>query len=1077
MASNASKDIVENILGSWLSYIREEEKTTLCLEPKNIKDRQKFKVDKDSTRIEKRVEEGKEEDLLYIDFKEDIVNLLKEEIKKKMEASRDNEDISLEYTLALFPVKKEFKKENKKEVKICPILFQNQTIVIKKDQVSNIEQIIKDSLKNVYIDFASPSSKLIIAVSNLAYLAQIASKISHEEAVEQINSLMDEGESPLTVLEHVLSIESGNKSIKERIYGVLERLNKLENITDSFIMFDFNDMQNTTRHIKTFIENRLKEMDGFYDKKFKEDTPVFNYLFGKVEKNFEDYNTPSNTLWFGHATQFPLSKGQALVVQKLEEGENLLAVQGPPGTGKTTLLLNVIAWALTKRALEITKGRDFNNLILVSSTARKAVENAARDFEEVFQDKTLEKGFDFYSRFFLNLKSEETGANLEKVNAFLDNLDRNSYSEEEYNNAKESLELLIEILKLYTDIISNNQRINELEDDIDALNKKLEQLKLEEDDFWNTLAKEGITKEQFLEVSKKLKNKDLEASVKKLLDVENGKISELIKDLKELEYNLTKKKGFIKGFISKILPSDKDEFKDIYVKYRDIINVVGQPLDKSTLSSFLDKLSQIESFVTPNKKALRLTIENNLSEKYEKLINTKNALETKISKLNKEKEDLLKSNGSKLEKIENNYQQYSQMNKENLEPVDVKSQQDVFEFYREKLISINKLILKHSITILKQYALKEKEKLKQNLELFRDHFLQQNNKHQEIRTNLEDFYKYLSLAFPVVISTLHSSPKLFSGFDKVLISKNINPIYLSFVDESGMANVYLPFPIVSLSEKVVSVGDPLQLPPVVSLSESVINDYYENSFFYKMKNISEDEKLYYYNRYSPTKTSVYHRTARCDTGKFDDIGQAVFLDEHRRCQKPIAELFQKLAGYKNMNIKTTPISGDALEKLKKFTNEEGIHLMFYDVKGERGPTDKTNKGEVLAISNIIDNLIKAGYTEKDIGIITPFLDQEIYIRRSLGRYRNIEIGTVHKFQGKEFPVIIFSTVVFSEDQLGKVKFFNSSPNLLNVAISRAKHLFVVVGNLNILEKSGAYLKSMISFFKENKSCKVISNNQ
>ncbi|MGC8650971.1 MAG: DEAD/DEAH box helicase, partial [Hydrogenobaculum sp.] len=320
-------------------------------------------------------------------------------------------------------------------------------------------------------------------------------------------------------------------------------------------------------------------------------------------------------------------------------------------------------------------------------------------------------------------------------------------------------------------------------------------------------------------------------------------------------------------------------------------------------------------------------------------------------------------------------------------------------------------------------------------------------------------------------------PKLFSGFDKVLISKNINPIYLSFVDESGMANVYLPFPIVSLSEKVVSVGDPLQLPPVVSLSESVINDYYENSFFYKMKNISEDEKLYYYNRYSPTKTSVYHRTARCDTGKFDDIGQAVFLDEHRRCQKPIAELFQRLAGYKNMNIKTTPISGDALEKLKKFTNEEGIHLMFYDVKGERGPTDKTNKGEVLAISNIIDNLIKAGYTEKDIGIITPFLDQEIYIRRSLGRYRNIEIGTVHKFQGKEFPVIIFSTVVFSEDQLGKVKFFNSSPNLLNVAISRAKHLFVVVGNLNILEKSGAYLKSMISFFKENKSCKVISNNQ
>ncbi len=53
MASYASKDIVENILVVWLNYIREEEKITLCLEPKNIKDRQKFKVDKNSTMIEK----------------------------------------------------------------------------------------------------------------------------------------------------------------------------------------------------------------------------------------------------------------------------------------------------------------------------------------------------------------------------------------------------------------------------------------------------------------------------------------------------------------------------------------------------------------------------------------------------------------------------------------------------------------------------------------------------------------------------------------------------------------------------------------------------------------------------------------------------------------------------------------------------------------------------------------------------------------------------------------------------------------------------------------------------------------
>ena len=87
-----------------------------------------------------------------------------------------------------------------------------------------------------------------------------------------------------------------------------------------------------------------------------------------------------------------------------------------------------------------------------------------------------------------------------------------------------------------------------------------------------------------------------------------------------------------------------------------------------------------------------------------------------------------------------------------------------------------------------------------------------------------------------------------------------------------------------------------------------------------------------------------------------------------------------------------------------------------------------------------------------MGIITPFKGQSIVIKRMIKSQlpdikNNIEVGTVHTFQGAERKVIIFSSVYGSEEGC---YFINQNKSLMNVAVSRAKDSFLVFGDSRCL---------------------------
>ena len=104
----------------------------------------------------------------------------------------------------------------------------------------------------------------------------------------------------------------------------------------------------------------------------------------------------------------------------------------------------------------------------------------------------------------------------------------------------------------------------------------------------------------------------------------------------------------------------------------------------------------------------------------------------------------------------------------------------------------------------------------------------------------------------------------------------------------------------------------------------------------------------------------------------------------------------------------------------------------------------------------------------EIAVITPYRGQLERLRRGLlaaahparvqpragrratapaGSARGVALGTVHRFQGGERSIVLFSSVVTHASSLA---FLNARPNLLNVAISRAQHHFVCLGHAAVL---------------------------
>jgi uncharacterized protein len=94
----------------------------------------------------------------------------------------------------------------------------------------------------------------------------------------------------------------------------------------------------------------------------------------------------------------------------------------------------------------------------------------------------------------------------------------------------------------------------------------------------------------------------------------------------------------------------------------------------------------------------------------------------------------------------------------------------------------------------------------------------------------------------------------------------------------------------------------------------------------------------------------------------------------------------------------------------------------------------------------------------DIMIVSPYNMQVSLLRTRLPE--GARVGTVDRFQGQEAAVVLISMATSSGDDLPRQIEFLYSRNRLNVAISRARCLAVIVASPRLLETSCSTIEQM-----------------
>lgn len=126
------------------------------------------------------------------------------------------------------------------------------------------------------------------------------------------------------------------------------------------------------------------------------------------------------------------------------------------------------------------------------------------------------------------------------------------------------------------------------------------------------------------------------------------------------------------------------------------------------------------------------------------------------------------------------------------------------------------------------------------------------------------------------------------------------------------------------------------------------------------------------------------------------------------------------------------------------------HYHWEDDEGESH--SKQNTFEANFISALCAHLVKSGYEDSRITVLSPYLGQvrilKQKLRRDVSTY-NIPVMAVDNFQGEENDIIIVSLVRSNrKKQMG----FVAVENRINVALTRARHGMFIVGNADMLDK-------------------------
>jgi superfamily I DNA and/or RNA helicase len=802
------------------------------------------------------------------------------------------------------------------------------------------------------------------------------------------------------------------------------------------------------------------------------------YLSGREIKT--NLNSVKNTIETFISQDIPLAKWLspynpfltqqiAINYANILQRQDLMAVNGPPGTGKTTLLKDIIANIIVKRAVAIInsdyqifdeKGilADFlkGYGVVVASNNNAAVENISIELPKLNADVEIalksigEEEFEYFEEFinkyFTGNQSETDYGDEDEDD--IDTLDKAkkykylgllSLPLGNYKNRSNATNIINEIKNFLI-----NKNINVSQKDIENIGKKILQFKKEIEEYSkkHKLYYDYI-KEQ-LRMQIKIDNLELEyQSFKKEIEEQESKIEKCILQIQDNENKMAKTKELLEMYIN-AKPSILKEFSSFFSKAakKDVMQW------RSKYDSFLQDIENTDKEISRLKdiqKSLE-TLRKELISNYEK---TKNEIDSQNSE-KEQKENLAKHI---YENIGNILIKKDLFFKIILEPESLTTEEKEYiyrfnAYQNEKLNILRMQIFVESLKLHMSLILKYKIEFADMLHLIVG-LLPNPSAFKNFKYTVDKLFDAFFFIVPVTSTT-------FASFGNLFRQASMSYIGYLMIDEAGQAVPYSAAMPLYKSQRAVVVGDPFQIEPVVTIANNV------NKILINSHKIS--------SKYDLTASSV--QTLSDESSEIGAIYGSnrlgIPLNVHRRCNNPMFEIANIIA-YDNRMIKGADNKYSIDDILPEYCNKHSlwIHVDFDGSKNDDGVV----KDEINALRRLIYDMelkikdkdkdkdkdinINNFVREKNIFIITPFkaveshlyknLDKKILEQalsnKSLGRY----IGTIHTFQGKESKIVI---IVLGGKNEKSMSWVAQKPNMLNVALTRAKEYCFIIGDRN-----------------------------
>ena len=939
---------------------------------------------------------------------------------------------------------KKYKEESFTISKFAYILLKN---IISKNY-DDIEYEIKKFNENIEIDLKSYENY------NVENIKKITSLILKELNIDSLDE----------------------KILKKSFYLKLFKSNEEEDPNESsFCQMDF-----YTRDLETIAKANLKD-----------DSLLSNIIYSKENKNrqkiddnkefLEEITLPKNMPIGKWPSKYNPSLMQAAAINictSKEYSPNIFSVNGPPGTGKTTLLKEIIADTIVKKAkiiadlnstdLELIRTNTTNPYylnyykipaelkklgIIVSSNNNSAVENISKDLpkaEDVLSKDTLTDLFDIniHKNIYFTKDSESIFGDNPKSVEFKSAIILAFFISAPYGkkvNINKILAILPEKKQKNEDFNFNfDTNIPDFKKALSNFQEKYEKVLKYREDFNSSVKQFFRNKDKIVEINN---------SSDQISDLKN-KIENLIEELKKVQDNKEYKDSILKQ-----KREQKSNIESSYSFFTKITNKIAGEKNPKILELNKD-IEILNEELTNINKELR-NIENNRDELYKKVQLLENS-----KKILKELEEEIgmffktySSNENDLKLLE----RCSDLENFYSDIINNEKTQESCPWGIEEFNKLREELFACSLSLIEAYIVNSKG-IKANLKLLKLLLNGENLGYsiEERKNVFKECFHTLNLLIPVLSTTFASVSRAFKDFEE-------NELGIVIIDEAGQATPFSAMGLLYRSNRCIIVGDPLQVEPVMTVTSTLIRaiaNKYELNKLEKEFNIAG--KIFNY-----TSPSLSIQTladyANLYYGKIGETEVGCPLVVHRRCLSPMFDISNRISYDNRMINKCMPDKVKVDYVLEK--NE------FIDVKGQEAGNGNhyvKEQGEKIIeiIKDCIENReIDVFENSKHLYVISPFttvingLKNDIKKafkdgnKEAVNNWCNTCLGTVHKFQGKEANSVIL-LLGCDNNSKSSAQWAAQAANILNVAATRAKKRFSIIGDLELWGK--------LNFFKDAK---------